>query len=200
MEDRYLFMFDLGNVVLSNIETTDKIANYYHLDTKEFEQDYAHYVYPLMDGTIDAALYFSHASRQFNVQIAADSLSQFFSPSVNEEVLEAIQRIKSKGHTVVCASNTYKDHYEIVKEMGVLRLFDHCFVSHEMGLCKPAKQFFEFILDETEFDTKYSFFIDDLEENINSSQALGITSIWYKDDLSLKAIDKLNNLLGKLGI
>ena len=198
VNNKYLFMFDLGNVVIDNIEVNDKIAEYYHLNREEYEIDYGHYVYPLMDGTIDASFYFKHVSHQFKVDIPPDSFATFFKPTINEEVRDLILSLRGEGHTVVCASNTYKGHYDIIREMGVLDLFDQNFASHEMGICKPARQFFEHILTKMNFDATNSFFIDDLPENVEMGEKLGIKSMLFVDEYKKSAIDFVRKFLQKM--
>ena len=191
-------MFDLGNVVLDNIEISEMIAASYGLDEQEYKTDYHHYVYPLMDGTIDAALYFKHVYQQFNVEIPPTSLSTFFHPTINPKVKASIISLRKEGHTVVCASNTYKDHYDIIRDMGVLDLFDYHFASHEIGICKPARQFFEYILKKTDFSPSQSFFFDDLYENVEMSRKMGIQGVWFYDEEGVSAIEKLEHILVKV--
>lgn len=193
-------MFDLGNVVLDNIDVNKAIIAQYNLNKEEYEKDYSHYVYPLMDGTIDASLYFRHASHQFNLHMHPDSLSRFFEPTVNTEVVDIIKKLKREGHMVVCASNTYIDHYEKILKMGVIENFDYPFVSHEMGLCKPSRQFFEHILSATGFEAENSFFIDDLYENVEASRKLGIKGIWFYEKDNKSAVSILNEELAAFGL
>lgn len=195
MENRYLFMFDLGNVVLQNIEVNERIARYYGVDVAAFEEEYRAYEYSLMDGSLDSSHFFTHINHLFKVDIPHNSLSTFFKPTVNNAVKELIISLRGKGHTVVSASNTYKDHYDIIRMMGVLDLFDLCFASHEMGVSKPSAHFFHQILEKTGFSPRMSIFIDDLIENIEGSRSVGIKSIHFVDEKEMPAIKKIEQLL-----
>lgn len=195
MDKKYLFMFDVGNVLLQNILVNETIARYYGVDVAHFEEVYRRYEFLLMEGLVDSSHFFKEINNAFKVDIPYNSFSHFFKPTVDDSVKDLILLLREKGHTVVSASNTFTDHYLIIKKMGVLDLFDLCFASHEMGVSKPSAHFFHQILEKTGFSLNMSIFIDDLIENIEGSRSVGIQSIHFVDDGDRSAIEKVCNLL-----
>ena len=51
--------------------------------------------------------------------------------------------------------------------------YDYVFLSCEIGLQKPDKEIYEYIMKETDFAPQDILFIDDQQKNIDSASALG---------------------------
>ena len=177
-----LYIFDMGKVVIRDIEVIDKIAFHYGFDLEQLLIDYDHYVFPLMDGTIDSKLYWSHVAHQFNIHVEGDPLTEFFNPVWNDPVVGILERLRSVGKRVVCGSNTYAPHWEWLRERGFLEVFDKTYASHEMGISKPSPQFFSKILESEGVGPDKTLFIDDYEENIITAKNMGMDAIRYAFD------------------
>jgi HAD superfamily hydrolase (TIGR01549 family) len=73
-----------------------------------------------------------------------------------------------------------KHHIHDVKE-----LFDNVYYSHELGLGKPDKEIFEYVLNDTKLFSKNILFIDDNLENIQTSKELGFQTIHLSEQKNL---------------
>jgi glucose-1-phosphatase len=193
-----LYLIDMGNVVIKNIHVIEKIAIHYGIAVDELSEDYAKYNFPLMDGTLSSDVYWRHVETLFGVTIHGDPLADFFKPVWNPVIVSLVKKLRERGKTVVCASNTYGPHWEYMKEQGFTNGFDRLYASHEMGITKPTRQFFEYILTREQKSPLDSFFIDDYEENIVASRKLGITALHYTDDSHMTADEKLISLFGDI--
>ena len=191
-----LYLFDMGNVVIKNIHVIEKIAAHYGLAHDELADDYAKYNFPLMDGTVSSDVYWRHVETLFGVTIKGDPLADFFRPVWNPPMVSLIKFLRERGKTVACASNTYAPHWEYMMENGFTNGFDRLYASHEMGITKPTRQFFEYILEREKTSPADTFFIDDYEENVVASRKLGITTLHYTDDVQSTADEKLFSLFG----
>ncbi len=177
-----LYIFDMGNVVVKGINVLDKTAELLSVDTQEFFRDYRYYDHPLMDGTLTCDEYYRHLEHIFNVKVQGKPFSDFFKPYLNEPMVRVIEKLKVQGNRVVVGSNTFKPHWDIIESFGFDRFFDRCYLSHEMGMTKPAKAFFEYILKEEKVAPRDVFFTDDYKENIDAAASLGINTFWYEKD------------------
>jgi len=65
--------------------------------------------------------------------------------------------------------------------------FDRLFVSHKMGLIKPAPAYFHHVLYGLWASPTNCVFIDDRAENVRSAQNLGINGLVFE------SIDKLKS-------
>jgi putative hydrolase of the HAD superfamily len=121
---------------------------------------------------------------------------------VHKENIETVEKIKAKGYNVFLLSNTNDIHIKVAFDrwkqlsvIGVHDLFDHVFLSQEVGMRKPDREFFEFLLGELSAAPEEVLFIDDSSQHIQTASALGIQThllenINLLSDLLLTKFDK----------
>ncbi len=98
--------------------------------------------------------------------------------------LDFITQLKQNDtYTLVLLSNTNALHIDKVKEsMGLKQYeqfknsFDAFYLSHEIGLRKPTRQIFEFVLSRHQTQPETCFFVDDTVEHIKTAQSMGFTT------------------------
>ena len=88
---------------------------------------------------------------------------------------------KHKKYRLFLLSNTNELHISWIQENWGMKLFTefkNCFeqfyLSHEIHFRKPDAEIYEFVLNENNLIAKETIFIDDVEENTISANALGI--------------------------
>ena len=177
--DCQLFLFDMGNVVVKNISMLEKIAKRFNLDRDEFFQDYHHYDFPLMEGQVSSEQYWQHIHHVFGVRVQGNPFYDAFEPVFNDEVVSLIRRLRERGKRVVCASNTFESHWEKLRQMGALALFDSVYASHLLHLSKPSKYFFQAILQTEQVQVQQAYFVDDYEINVKSARSMGLAGLLY---------------------
>lgn len=191
-----LFIFDMGNVVVKNIHMLGKISRRLGLDKEEFRADYRNYDFAMMDGTLPIEEYWVHVRAKFGIQVDGNPFATEFTPHFNDEIVSLIKTLRAQGKRVVCASNTFAPHWDILERMGALALFDKAYASHEMGVSKPSRQFFEHILAKEKAEAGKTYFVDDYEENIVQASSLGMKCLLYSDGTRQSASEKLNEAFG----
>lgn len=77
---------------------------------------------------------------------------------------------------------------DIQQTHGVIfnAFFDRVYFSHRIGLRKPSKEVFEFVMQENGFQPKDTLFIDDSPQHIESAQQLGIQTIWLQPGMTIE--------------
>ncbi|HAF85340.1 MAG TPA: hypothetical protein DCG32_03020 [Sphaerochaeta sp.] len=191
-----LFIFDLGNVVVRNVHMLGKISRRLGLDKEELRSDYRNYDFAMMDGTLPVEAYWEHVRTKFGSTVEGNPFAKDFTPHFNEEVVNLIKALRSEGKRVVCGSNTFAPHWDILERMGALALFDKSYASHEMGISKPARQFFEHVLAKEKAEAEKTYYIDDYEENIVQAATLGLKCLLYSDGIRQSASEKLSEAFG----
>jgi HAD superfamily hydrolase (TIGR01509 family) len=199
-----LFIFDMGNVVVRNIHVLQAVVDEWKLPQEDFFADYRQYDFPLMDGTIPTSAYWCHIEKKFGVRVDGEPFSKHFSPEPNPIMVALIKRLRGMGKRVVCGSNTFAPHWDILMDMGMIDLFDAVYPSHEIGMSKPAPQYFRYILNRERTTPRRTFFVDDYQENIEAAARLGIDSMHYADDPpvlgGMTADEKLEAMFGPIPI
>ena len=97
--------------------------------------------------------------------------------------IEWIKRLH-KTHKLLMLSNTNDAHFEyfhnkLIKEYGVTfyQLFDHVYLSHEMGLLKPSHEIYETVIREQQLNLERTIFIEDTPRNVAGVQEVGLPTL-----------------------
>ena len=73
--------------------------------------------------------------------------------------------------------------------------FDKVYYSYEIGLRKPNKDIYEFVLQENNLKPHECLFIDDLKANLNGAGHLGMHTIWAKKPLDENMLMEIRSLV-----
>ena len=91
-------------------------------------------------------------------------------PGARELALAARSRV-----TIGCLSNTNALHAERhASEEAIYDLFDHRFLSHEIGLVKPDREVYDHVLAELGCPAANVLFLDDNQINVDGARAAGL--------------------------
>ena len=98
------------------------------------------------------------------------------------ELIKEIQKLRATWIRCYVATNQEKYRLEYVrKDMQFDVLFDGIFCSAEIGLKKPQKEYYEYILDSLWIAWEDVMYFDDSLENIEVARSIGINSILYRN-------------------
>lgn len=103
--------------------------------------------------------------------------------SIPEERLELVQRMREQ-YQVLLFSNTNSIHVpafeQIIREENQVAnfksLFDGAYYSCEIGLRKPNKEAFDFVLNAHDASAERTLFIDDSIQHINGARNAGLNA------------------------
>ena len=92
------------------------------------------------------------------------------------EVFPVLSELKKKGHRIFVLSNTSKVFYDLLEEQlsPLKELLDGFVLSCDIKAIKPDLVMFKEILDKYQLDPTNCVFLDDIEDNTNAAQKLGI--------------------------
>lgn len=137
----------------------------------------------MMEGYMTTLSYMDHLEKEFDIKIGEDLLYTLFNPSVNEKMIEIVDRIREGGERCVVASNTVGVHVRKIEEMDncVFSHFDALYFSHIMKLSKPSHAFYSYILEKEKVKKEDAIFIDDSPFNCIAAEECGIRSFNYKE-------------------
>ncbi len=100
--------------------------------------------------------------------------------------VERIELIRKLGESyqLILLSNTNALHIEAIShyltttyDTNLDILFDKVYLSHQIGLRKPDKNIYEYVVQNAKIDAATSIFIDDVLINATSAEQVGITGI-----------------------
>jgi len=99
---------------------------------------------------------------------------------LDNRVLELIDGLKRR-YIVACLTNTEPEIGELNRRRGLYRPFQRAYLSTEIGLYKPGRAIFEWILRDLGCVGSEAVFIDDSEANVGGARAGGLHAIHYTD-------------------
>jgi putative hydrolase of the HAD superfamily len=94
---------------------------------------------------------------------------------VYEGAPEILASLRRRGR-IACLSNVNSAHWERCVELGVDRLFDACFLSHELGLRKPEPAIYEEVSKRLGVPPDDIHFFDDVPANVDAARAGGMNA------------------------
>lgn len=181
-----LYIFDMGGVVCSNVDVMPDVARSLGLSREAFLDTAKPLQEALSDGLIGSQEFWSEFSNRTGIAVEGDPFAEFFKPVVEHATVRLIERLKA-GVRVVCGTNTYDCHYRIHSERSDYGVFERVYASHLMHISKPDPGFYRRILETEGVGPADAVFVDDREENIIASRALGIESFLFTDAARLEA-------------
>lgn len=115
--------------------------------------------------------------------------------NVKKEVLDLAKKLKENFDMAVLTN--FGDWFDVFnKKWNLDKIFgDKIFVSSNIGIIKPDKEIYAFVLKKLGMRPEETIFIDDNKENIESAREFGINAIQFINPLQLKEeLKKLNCL------
>ena len=115
---------------------------------------------------------------------------------IPDEKKERLLQLKKAGYRLFLLSNTIDVHWDYCVEYlfpyqnhGVEDYFEHCFLSQRMHLAKPNARIYEEVIRQANIHPDETLFIDDLKENCEAAEKLGIhtfQNVKFDDWLALR--------------
>lgn len=116
----------------------------------------------------------------------------FAGDMIDLNIVNFLRSIKSK-HKVGLISNAWSGLRAYIEREKFDDAFHHLTISAEVGVMKPSARIYEFALEQLQVKAKEAVFVDDVLENIEACEKLGMKGIQFKDPES--ALKKLKALL-----
>jgi glucose-1-phosphatase len=180
-----LYIFDMGNVILSNVYVNPEISRKLGITLEAFNSFYAEPSDRMMIGNLSPEGFWAEYTQLSGTVVKEDLLKTCFNPVENRAMNDLLTSLRSRGARVVCGTNTYESHYSYMEKSGVFDHFDAIYASHIMGIAKPDVEFYQHILDSEKVQAEDAFFTDDLEVNIIAAKSIGIHAYLFTDRDSL---------------
>jgi epoxide hydrolase-like predicted phosphatase len=109
-----------------------------------------------------------------------------------EQMVDAVRELRGAGVLTGLVSNSWSTaHYD--REL-LAELFDTIVISAEVGLHKPQPEIYRLAAERLEVPPERCVFVDDLRENCEGAEAVGMTAVRHRD--APETIGRLAELTG----
>lgn len=199
-------IFDLGGVII-NLDVNRTINAFNKISQIPFESIYTQAkqdeIFSLLDkGKISTSDFLNEIKRQTRYQGPVQDLLAAWNAmllDVPEERLDALVEMKHNYNTFLL-SNTCEPHIEafeleLENEHGIKNFddyFDKVYYSCRIGMRKPDKEIFEFVLNQNNLKPEETIFIDDSPQHVKGAGECGINAFLLQKNMSV------NDLLRQL--
>ncbi len=193
-KDVKLIIFDLGNVVFK-IDSNRTFKYWSHLSDlpvdflrDKFFSDGDYDSYEL--GELSEDRFRKGYNRKINFNLSRDDFNigmNLMIAGLNDGIKEILQSLQDKIYLSVL-SNTNKTHEKYILQVFsyIMIYFDKLFLSHRIKCRKPEEKAYQTVLNFFKVKPEETIFFDDLIENIEVANRLGIQSYLIKDnDISI---------------
>jgi glucose-1-phosphatase len=112
------------------------------------------------------------------------------------ERIELLKKLRQEGKRLFLLSNINEIHeiaveksYSMLKLKEEFRsLFDKTYYSHRVGMRKPDRAIFEYVVNDNHLKKEDTLFIDDSIQHIESARLYGVDAVHLTDGLRIESL------------
>jgi putative hydrolase of the HAD superfamily len=147
----------------------------------------------LETGALEEAEFERRFADRLGLDEATDLIESMFRGMLPEEsMVAAVRAVHVSGARTGLISNSWStSHYDRAL-LG--ELFDDVVISAEVGLHKPQPEIYRLAAERLEEQPERCVFVDDLRENCEGAEAVGMTAILHRDPA--QTVSRLEELFG----
>lgn len=99
---------------------------------------------------------------------------------VDSEIVSIMKLLKEENKTLICISNIDKESFHLLlRRYEFWNQFDNIYISSLLGMVKPNRGVFEFVLAHGHIDPNRSVYIDDSEINVQVAAQMGLDTLHF---------------------
>jgi putative hydrolase of the HAD superfamily len=191
-------LFDLGGVIL-DINVTATLQRFYEMG---FPAELMHYpesmqtdiFFNYQTGKLSTEEFRNEIRRTTGVEMSDQAFDEAWNamlvgiPGERTKLLKVL----SKHYGLYMLSNTSALHVKVFEKMyldtageSMHEVFDRIYYSHEIGVHKPDREAWEYVINDAAIKPEETLFLDDSIHNIKASQELGFQAIHIHERTTL---------------
>jgi len=192
-------IFDWGGVLTIGKHTTSVVK----IIEKKYKLknifDFIDKLMILIDsGKISLEQFCNSINKKYKTNISEKEMKRILTQAIkpNSKMIKLVKQLKDR-YKLILVSNNNIPTIKILKtkHKEMLDLFERLYFSVELGMRKPSKRLFEYILKDSDLNSEECLFVDDKEESIRSAKKTGIKGILF---VGVEGFEKeLKAFLGK---
>ena len=106
---------------------------------------------------------------------------------LNHRLMGVIKDLREAGCVTALLSNDSLELLPRLEQLEIESLFDHIFVSAQLGVMKPDPTAYRVALQRLRVKPADAIFIDDMLTNVRGAQSIGLPAILYRPETDVRA-------------
>jgi len=200
-------IFDLGGVLL-NVDYEKSINAFIELGFENFDNIFGKLKQSELfsrfeTGLVTPSEFREELRKMVNKEISDEEIDSAWNAMLLDfppERLELLSAMKNRFRLFLL-SNTNAIHtpaFENIlkEEYGILdfqSFFEKVYYSHKIGLRKPGREVFDFVVRENELDPERTLFIDDTKHHVEGAASAGLVAVHLDDDRTITDLITVDN-------
>lgn len=176
-------LFDIGGVVIKQTDNSEAIRRRLGLNEEVFRAIWPDAVKKFGSGMMTQDEFWQYFADNGSAKV--DSSEDLFGTTLEQQlelypsILDYIKKLGEYSYRCAVLSDTNEAHANILRRNGVYKPFnDQVFLSHEIGVRKPAAEAFTHALEHLEVtDPSTVLFVDDRNRNTLAAHVLGMQTL-----------------------
>jgi putative hydrolase of the HAD superfamily len=189
-----------GNGLRAQVE---RILGFLPADFDRFTQDIFDAEQSALVGQTDFAEVLVPVLAKWGAHGVADALAaEWWCPiEADRSILDLVGQLRRQGMLCALATNQQRYRATYMEEaLSYKSVFDRSFYSYQLGLRKPAIEYFEAIVAELECSPEEMLFIDDAERNVAVARSVGLRAEQFIHPRTNRARASLIELLEQFSV
>ena len=179
-------ILDFGDIFI-NLDKQATPRELAKLGAKALSPELTHLCMEYEKGTLSSARFLQDMAKHFPNVNETDLTTAWNAILLDfpDRRLDFLEQLANENkYRLFLLSNTNEIHIDYVKlQMGKEKYrrfkdaFEHFYLSYEMGMRKPDREIFEYVLAQHQLVPEETLFVDDTKENTDTAASIGI-KIW----------------------
>ncbi|MBP8033430.1 MAG: HAD family phosphatase [Bacteroidia bacterium] len=202
-------IFDLGGVII-NLDIPKTISEFNKLTNKPFESIYTQLqqtpIFDLFDkGQINETDFFIELNKSLDNPLTDKQLLDAWNAMLLDfpiHRLELLNQLKQR-YRIFLLSNTNETHItrfedDLYQQHGYKNLepfFEKVYYSCRIGMRKPDREIFDFVLNDNSLNASETIFIDDSPQHVEGALKTGINAYLLSKEKDVKSLIEQLNLI-----
>ena len=181
-----VIIFDYGGVI--GKETTDYIfkavSAAYRLKPEQIRKEFYKFIFSLQTGKIKEKFFWQELAKSLGITDAS-GLKNFWLAEhqkyakLNDKVLTIVKKLKS-CYKLCLLANTISFYQKKSIEEKLKQVFPVIVYSYKVGLRKPDRKIYNYVLKKLKVEPEECVIIDDSEKNLVYPKKLGMITVHFK--------------------
>jgi len=187
-------IFDFGGVLINlRYELTNQAfkALGFDIDTHFTSLQQSNLFNEYEKGKVSSTFFYKELRKLGGSHLTDEQLAGAWNAMILDLPMERVEMLKQlkKKYNLYLLSNTNQTHYEaFTPYLGQLlgtgeweSLFNKVYYSHQIGLRKPDRDIYEYVIADAALQPQHCLYLDDLEKNLMAPAAMGMQTILVKE-------------------